>query len=214
MMLSVDKIVAKFPIKILPIITGKPDYESINHMVQTLYSNAASLATPLSSKAHGHIGIIMRQALYSTLTATPYTSPPYPGELPYIPLAATAPIWEVIRLQHTEERHVYDNHVNMDDALKSQVINAIHKTYICEMRNKYTGYLGVTTRDLLDHLLDWYGKITPANIETCKCRMIEPINSTQPIKLFFNVSMTACSMPMMGKWLSLPNKIFRQRITQ
>jgi hypothetical protein len=37
----------------------------------------------------------------------------------------------------------------------------------------------------LDHLLDRYGKITPADIEACKRRMIEPIDSTQPIDIFF-----------------------------
>jgi hypothetical protein len=42
----------------------------------------------------------------------------------------------------------------MDDALKVQVIDTIHDTYICKMCNKYTGYLGINTRDLLDHLLD------------------------------------------------------------
>jgi hypothetical protein len=66
----------------------------------------------------------------------------------------------------------------MDGALKTQVINTIQDTYLSEMRNKYTGYLGVTTHDLLDHLLDRYGKITPADIEDCKRRINEPIDST------------------------------------
>jgi hypothetical protein len=75
-------------------------------------------------------------------------------------------------MQHLENQQVYDDHHSMDDALKAQVIDTIQDTYLCEMRNKYTGYLGVTTRDLLDHLLDQYGKITPTDIEGCK-RMIK-----------------------------------------
>ncbi len=85
MTLSVNDIVAKFPIKILPLIMGEPDYETINHMVQTLYGNAASLATTLGGGVHGHIGIIMGQALYATLMATPYIAPIDPGVLPNIP---------------------------------------------------------------------------------------------------------------------------------
>jgi hypothetical protein len=51
---------------------------------------------------------------------------------------------------------------------------------------KYAGwYLGITTRDRINHLLDQYGKITPAVIEECKCRMNEPIDSTQPIDISF-----------------------------
>jgi hypothetical protein len=185
MTLTVDAIVSKFPIRILPTITGEPDYENINHMVQSLYSNAASLATTLGSRAHSHIRIIMRQALYATLTATPYIIPLDPGVLPVIPAGTTTPASEQICNEHKEERRIYDNHINMDNALKSQIIDTIQETYICEIRNKYTGYLGVTTRDIIDHLLDRYGKITPADIESCKRRMIEPIDSSQPIDLFF-----------------------------
>jgi hypothetical protein len=168
MTLSVDNIVAKFPIKTLPLITGEHDYESINHMVQTLYGDAASLATTLGGGSHAHIGIIMRQALYATLTAIPYLPPLDPGALPIIPHATTTSNRELLHTKHQELRRIYDSHTNMDDALKLQVINSVQETYICEMQNKYTGYLGTTTRDLLDHLLDRYGKITPADNEACK----------------------------------------------
>jgi hypothetical protein len=76
----------------------------------------------------------------------------------------------------------------MDDALKNQVIDTINDTYLNELRNKYTGYLGVSTRDLFDHLLDRYGKITPAgiaDIADCKRRINEPPDSTQPIDIYF-----------------------------
>jgi uncharacterized protein (DUF433 family) len=106
-----------------------------------------------------------------------------PGALPTIPLGATKAVREQLHTEHHEERRIFDNHHNMDDALKAQVIDTIQDAYLCEMRNKYTGYLGVTTRDLLDHLLDRYGKITPADIEDCKRKMIEPIDSTQPIDI-------------------------------
>jgi hypothetical protein len=185
MALTVDAIVAKFPVKTIPTITGEPDYDAINQMVQTLYGNAASLATTLGGGAHGHIGNIMTPPLYATLTETPYELPDDPGPLPVIPAGATKTVREQIRAEHNENRRVFDNHHNMDGALKTQVIDTIQDTYLSEMRNKYTGYLGVTTRDLLDHLLDRYGKITPADIEDCKRRMNEPIDSTQPIDIFF-----------------------------
>jgi hypothetical protein len=73
----------------------------------------------------------------------------------------------------------------MDDTLKGQVIDTIHDIYICEMRNKYTGYLGITTSDILDRLLDCYGIITPADLEVCKTKMNAPIDSTQMIGIFF-----------------------------
>jgi hypothetical protein len=86
-----------------------------------------------------------------------------PGAIPMIPPATAAPNRELICTAH-KERQIYDNHTNMDDALKAQVINTIQDPYNYEMQNTYTGYLDVPTRDLLDHLLDCYGKITPADI--------------------------------------------------
>jgi hypothetical protein len=185
MALTVDAIVAKFPIKSIPTITGEPDYDAINQMVQTLYGNASLLATTFGAGAYGHIGNIMTSPLYATLTATPYKLPIDPGPLPIIPTGATKTVREQICAEHQENRRVFDNHHNMDGALKTQVIDTIQATYLSEMRNKYTGYLGVTTRDLLGHLLDRYGKITPADIEDCKSRMNEPIDSTQPIDIYF-----------------------------
>jgi hypothetical protein len=108
-----------------------------------------------------------------------------PGALPIIPAGAAKTVREQVRAEHLENRRVFYNHHNMDDALKAQVIDTIQDPYLSEMRNKYTGYLEVTTRDLLDHLLDRYGKITPVAIEDCKRRINEPIDSTQPINAFF-----------------------------
>jgi hypothetical protein len=182
---SVDYITAKFPVKTLPLIEGEPDYENINNMVQMLYGNAASLQSPLGGGQHGHIGIIMSTVLYATLSNQQYDTPADPGLPPVPPARATGAIIEENRISYASERKIYDNHTNMDDALKSQIIDAVNDVYLSEVRNKYTGYLGVTTRDLIDHLLDRYGKITASDIEECKKRMNEPIDATQPIDVYF-----------------------------
>ena len=80
--LSVDDIITKFPMKTFPIISGKPDYASINTMLQFLYSNAASLPTTLGGGQHGHIGLIMTHLIYATLAPTNiYTATIEPGLL-------------------------------------------------------------------------------------------------------------------------------------
>ena len=56
----------------------------------------------------------------------------------------------------------------MEDALKSLIFNSVDYVYIGELCNEYTGYLGITARNLLYHLLDRYEKITPANVEEYK----------------------------------------------
>jgi hypothetical protein len=185
MSLSVESIIAKFPIKSLPVITGEPNYALINDMMQDLYTNAASLPTTLGGGQHGHIGLVMSPILYATISAEPYIDPANPGPEPLFPANAAEITKENRRTQHKEQRRIYDRATNMEDALKAQVIDTIASPYISEMRNKYTGYLGVSTRDLLDHLLDRYGRITSADITKCKQRMEEPIDSTEPIDVYF-----------------------------
>ncbi len=124
--LTVDAIVAKFPNKTLPKIKEEPNYENINESVQLLYANAATLATTLGGGAHGHIGIIMQQPLYATLTATPYIEPAEPTVLPVYPPNTTAATREIIRAKHKEEQRIFSNHNNMDDALKAQLVDAIN----------------------------------------------------------------------------------------
>jgi hypothetical protein len=183
-------------------------------MVQTLYGNAASLTTTLGGGAHGHIGLIMTDTLYATLTATPYVTPIDPGVIPLIPNNASTIQCENRRIDHKEARRIFDNHTNMEDALKAQVIDTIDDRYICEIRNKYTGYLGISTCDLLDHLLDRYGKITATDLEANKKQMNEPLDSTQKqLTRSSNASMTAFNMQPMVGCHTPPNKSYRQPTT-
>jgi hypothetical protein len=95
----------------------------------------------------------MTPILYATLSNTNYKSPADPGNDILQP-AGTAADREHQRHAHKEERRIFENNQNTDDALKAQVIGTIKDTYLNELQNKYTGYLGVSTCDLFDHLLD------------------------------------------------------------
>jgi hypothetical protein len=168
MVLPVDDIVAKFPMKTITVIRGEPNYASKVDNMATLDSS-----WPPSSMLHFQI------------SETPSAVPADPGAMPNHTVGASAVMQEQQGTQHKEVHHIYHNHGNTDDALKAQVIDTINDAYLCEMHNKYTGCLGITTQDLFDHLLDRYSKITPADIKDCKRHMNEPIDSTQPINIFF-----------------------------
>ena len=138
----------------MPKINGEPDYKTINTMMQLLYGNAAYLPTTLGGVQHGHIGVIMTPHLYTTLVNTPYDSSPDPGITPTHAIRPSAEIHQTNFLIHKEERRIFENHQTMEDALKSLIIDLVDDVYIGELRNKNTRYLGITSRDLLDHLLD------------------------------------------------------------
>ena len=64
---TINDIIAKVVIKTLPTISGDPDQESINEMIQALYANAATLPTIMAGGKHGHIGLMMKDTMYVTL---------------------------------------------------------------------------------------------------------------------------------------------------
>ena len=51
--------------------------------------------------------------------------------------------------------------MNMGEAFKNQIIEAVDDTYILELKWECTAFMVVTTRDLIDHLMDRYRKVTP-----------------------------------------------------
>ena len=113
MVLLVDDVVAKFPMKTMPKIDGEPDYGNINTMMQLLYGNTTSLPTTLGGGQHGHISIIMTPQLYTTLANTPYESPTNNGITPTHATGASAAIRQTDFLEHKEERRIYENHHTM-----------------------------------------------------------------------------------------------------
>ena len=182
---SVDDIVANFPTKILPPIPGEPDYDCISQLNQIMYGNAATLPTNLRSGANGHVGLIVKATLYVTLSETAYVAPIEPLLTPVVPPTVTSGARQHLRNQHAEEQRIYTNHVNIDDALKTQFMDAVEDPYVSELRNCYTGYMGVTTRDLLDHLMDQYVNIMAADLKANEARINEALDNSRPIDVFF-----------------------------
>ena len=148
MVLSVDDAVSRFQIKTILTIEGEPDYNTIITMMQLLYVNATSLPTTLGGGQHGHIGIITTPKLYTTLAATPYESHPDPSITPLHAIGESAETRQTSFLIHKEERRIFENHQTMEDALKSLIIDSVDDVYISKLRNKYTGYLGITAHNL------------------------------------------------------------------
>ena len=65
------------------------------------------------------------------------------------------------------------------------MIKAANVVYLEEKRDRYTGFLTVTTRYLMDHLLQTYGKISASDLMSNKRKMDEPFDSAVPIDVYF-----------------------------
>ena len=124
-------------------------------MIQALYANATTLPTTLTVRKHGHVGLIMKDTLYTTLTTgTPFEDLDDPGASPTIATNVTFDHLQQDNDTYGEAHQIFENSATMDEALRHQIIGTIEDTYITEKRNKYTGFTGVKTINLVHHLIN------------------------------------------------------------
>ena len=69
--------------------------------------------------------------------------------------------------------------------LNNQVIKSVEDTYLNEFNNKYTRFLRVTCRNILEHLVNLYRKIITIDLEANNQQMNEPIYSSLKIGNYF-----------------------------
>ena len=127
----------------------------------------------------------MKATLYLTLSPTMYVSPKEAPLMPVIPPTTTSVASQELCDQHTEEQRIYINHINMDDALKTKLLDVFEYPYVVELQNRYTGYMGATTRNLLDHLMDWYSNITADDLKPNEARINEAFDHSHLIDVCF-----------------------------
>ena len=185
--LSVEDIANGFTTNPLPPIIGEPTYESLKVLIKRLYGNVVSVKTPAGGEGHGHLGMLMDPQLYATISATPWTTPTDPRISPTFVQGRfyDEPTKEAIRSDFKERKRLYHNYLNMDTALKNQITKAIDDVYVDELNDPYTGYMQLTAKDILDWLVQRYGKISAADLQDNKTRFNEPMDTSQPVSVYF-----------------------------
>eukprot|EP00957_Ditylum_brightwellii_P119905 9150218-Ditylum_brightwellii.AAC.1 len=179
-----DKIKAKFPHPTLQRVEGELDYAAINTLMQQLYKNAATLPSSLGGGAHGHISLVVENTLYSSLSVTTYDAPIAPTRTT-LPGNTTSQVQYDEDHRYKKELDIYENHIAMDDVIKKQIQETVEDVSMRQLRHKYSAYLGVTSRDVLDHLMDRYGQIKPVDLVENGMNYNKPMGTSQPIDAYF-----------------------------
>ena len=107
---------------------------------------------------YGHLGLVLDDVTYHTLTGENYTRPVHPGAL--VIVAGTAH-HEAVRLRddHTEQIRIYRETIDVERALMKQIINTVEIDYIKELFNEITGTITVTIPEVLTFLFTRYGEV-------------------------------------------------------
>ena len=161
-------------------------YESLKEIIQALYTNTTTLPKKLAYGKNGHVGPIMKDTLYAPLsTVTPWEDPDDPDSRPPIVTNVTVTYRQNANETCDKVLQTSENAATMEEAPKNQIIETIEDTYIEELCNKYKGFTGVKTIDLVHHLMDIYGKITETDLNNNQKKFDEALETAMPIGKYF-----------------------------
>ena len=182
---TVDDIVNSFPEPSISSISGEPNYADIKRVHDTLKNNATSVPSTLGGGAHGHLGLIMNDATYQTLTNNPFVIPANPGNGPVIAANSTQAQIGAATRQYNQLYKCFHTCTRVDLALKQQIIQAFDSTYLESQKDPNTGYNNVSALGMITELYDLYGAIDAVDLENNAMRMKTPWQPTSPITVLF-----------------------------
>lgn len=183
---SPEEFISNFPEETLPKISGLPTYETLTELRKALKYNASSVPSTLGGGNNGYLGIVVSTAVYASIDPTPFITPVDPGVQPNIPVGTTAAATAVIVRAHQEHQRQFREHQNLQRALKKQLQVSVEPLYLRAIRDSNAGFNNITIYDMLRHLFDSYGQITPLDIKDNYDRMYTPWNPSTPFEMLID----------------------------
>ena len=144
-------------------IHGKPTFEGIHMIHQELMINVHTVHSDLVGGAHDHLGLVLSPRQYALLSNAEYNRPIHPGQL-VIPAGTTQHMARTIRDRHSKQKRVFRERIGVENALKQQVVAAVEPQYIQALRDPVTGRLNGTIAEVIKHLFQVYGHVTPQTL--------------------------------------------------
>jgi hypothetical protein len=182
---TVEKIVENFPYPTFTPIAGVPDYEALAELHTQANSNSSSIQSNLGGGNHGLLALTLEPAVLNTLSATPFVIPLNPGPSAIIPAVATGHVIASLQKAHKDATTAFHQFLNVDKALKQQLIEAVDDIYLKALRNKYVGFSNQTFLTMMAHLYLHYAKISPSDLTLNDKAMKKAYDPNQPIENLF-----------------------------
>jgi hypothetical protein len=146
-----------------------------------------NLYSSLSDGAHGHLALMLSaQQHYLLLTAVPFVRPMHPGAL-NIPQGTTGTKSLVLKEAHHEQLCLFYEVQGVEKALIQQIVRAVDAPYLIALRDFNRNLLTGTIYEILDHLQQVYGRVSPQMLEDREQELkTMTYNPKTPIDTVFN----------------------------
>lgn len=167
----------------LTVIEGKPTHETVEILIQELYSNACQNDCALGGGQFGYLGMIMPDTTYADKQVergdpiVPFTKPVLPSDIP---------VTREEKLEFKEIQQQLVNYNAMEGHLKKQIIQAVDRTYIAALADRQMGFTMISAKQLLAYIVKEYDTIDYDDLIENRAKLDSEWDITQPLKILWN----------------------------
>ena len=169
-------------------IHGQPTSHDLTNLKKEIISILANIPTTLGGGNHGHVGVIMDQVDYNTMTTgidfvNPVNPGIYPAGLALNAAAGTRAREEAI---HKELIAQFETFEGVKLGTKDLILEAVDNEYLSEIEHDTLGFLNQTPRQMIEHLLTRGGALDFADTKDLLSERDGEWNVTENPQIYFN----------------------------
>jgi len=169
-------------------IHGQPKSHDLTNLEKEIVSILANIPTTLGGGNHGHVGVIMDPTEYNTMTGgIDFVNPANPG-IYLAGLAANAAAGTRAREEaiHNELIAQFETLEGVKLGTKDLILEAVDNEFLSEIEHDTLGYLNVTPRQMITHLLSQGGALDFAGTKELLAQRDGEWDVTENPQLYFN----------------------------
>ena len=188
MPLNSDQLQVVLPHPVLTRAVGKPNLARITLQQREHNGNLALIKSNLGDGFTGLMVLSMKPEIFKTIQPDTFVIPTNPVPAPdpvVIAAASTATKIVDIYKAYTLESAIYAEFVIAEQISVKLTFDSMSELYYKSLKNAYTGYAGVTLRQLLDHLVTTYAAIDQFDLEKKQEKMTARYDPNAPIETLF-----------------------------
>ena len=183
---AVDYAASYFKHKTPTPIQGAPTNKTLKQIKQELWENASSIESDLGGGDHGYLGLVLTDAKYATVTATPFVPPTYPATLT-IPTGTDQVRALNLREIHKDAKSAYYKCKNVEKALQRHVQDVIEEKYLESLVDKDTQLIQDKIPTVLQFLFGAYRKVPSEEVKQKETELrITAFNPADPMIILYN----------------------------
>ena len=177
-------ITAKFKIKMLTPIEGRPTYEKMQTCENELGRNALAIQVPFGGGKRGCLGLVYSPAKYLAEASVEWNVPESEGAYPTLDRNSTEDQKKKQISEFIKREKGIETVQVVEDLLKGMFLEAIDEDYIVELKDGLREYDGESLLGLLEHAKK-YAKMDDNVHETIMNEFQQPPDMDLPIDKYF-----------------------------